>query len=727
MEEEPLLRDSNLPDAHDALQTPPAGHFNPHHSIARACKKLSNTVTIDAPTLFALVASIGNLLQGWDNASIAGAIFYIEEEFRLQSSPMINGLIMAMALIGAGISTLLSGRWADPLGRRIMLLTSSILSLTSELLMIFLSQKIYMIIIVRFISGLSIGLAVTHVPLYISEIAPAETRGKLNTFPQLSGSVGMFISYCMVFWMSLTPKVDWRNMIAVELIPSLVYTILIIFYLPESPRWLVTQGRVDEARIVLQRLQRREDVSGEMASLLEGTYIGHIPIKKEFIIGPTDEIKLFSSGEQVKLYGLKEDLSCIICQSKDENSQSKTNSLMRIGSSFFDPIVILTESVNENEADNICNETQDTNSSNEENQYTELDEENQYTELDKAQVSDEAEDEDNQYVSEGEDGIGQRLYTVGGGWQLTWKLVEEDGLDENTQSGIERVYLHEKCKGTQIDASLSNQFIKVTALVNRSVFPQHNNHNSIEAIGQMFSYLLETGVRKALMVGITIQILQQFAGINGILYYTPVILIQVGVGDVLSSFDLNSSSKSILLSAITTLLMLPCIGTAVWLVDIKGRRHILLSTIPILLISLIILVAANVMDMRTDLHATISALCVIVYQCIFVMGFGPIPNILCAEIFPTRVRAICLVLCSLTFWICDTIVTYIFPILMEKIGLAGVFGIFAIVCALAVLFVYFKVPETKGIPLEVMSECYACTDSTSRPSKDEDEGSKEEK
>uniref|UniRef100_J3M260 Major facilitator superfamily (MFS) profile domain-containing protein n=1 Tax=Oryza brachyantha TaxID=4533 RepID=J3M260_ORYBR len=607
MEEEPLLRDSNLPDAHDALQTPPAGHFNPHHSIARACKKLSNTVTIDAPTLFALVASIGNLLQGWDNASIAGAIFYIEEEFRLQSSPMINGLIMAMALIGAGISTLLSGRWADPLGRRIMLLTSSILSLTSELLMIFLSQKIYMIIIVRFISGLSIGLAVTHVPLYISEIAPAETRGKLNTFPQLSGSVG------------------------------------------------------------------------EMASLLEGTYIGHIPIKKEFIIGPTDEIKLFSSGEQVKLYGLKEDLSCIICQSKDENSQSKTNSLMRIGSSFFDPIVILTESVNENEADNICNETQDTNSSNEENQYTELDEENQYTELDKAQVSDEAEDEDNQYVSEGEDGIGQRLYTVGGGWQLTWKLVEEDGLDENTQSGIERVYLHEKCKGTQIDASLSNQFIKVTALVNRSVFPQHNNHNSIEAIGQMFSYLLETGVRKALMVGITIQILQQFAGINGILYYTPVILIQVGVGDVLSSFDLNSSSKSILLSAITTLLMLPCIGTAVWLVDIKGRRHILLSTIPILLISLIILVAANVMDMRTDLHATISALCVIVYQCIFVMGFGPIPNILCAEIFPTRVRAICLV------------------------------------------------PETKGIPLEVMSECYACTDSTSRPSKDEDEGSKEEK
>jgi pentatricopeptide repeat protein len=110
--------------------------------------------------------------------------------------------------------------------------------------------------------GFSIGLAVTLVPIYISEIAPSEIRGKLNTFPQLSGSLGMLLSYCMVFWMSLMPKVDWRIMLGIQSIPSMIYSALIIFYLPESPSWLVRQGRVDEAKKVLQRLRRRQDVSG---------------------------------------------------------------------------------------------------------------------------------------------------------------------------------------------------------------------------------------------------------------------------------------------------------------------------------------------------------------------------------------------------------------------------------------------------------------------------------
>ncbi|BAS91396.1 Os04g0654550, partial [Oryza sativa Japonica Group] len=66
--------------------------------------------------------------------------------------------------------------------------------------------------------------------------------------------------------------------------------------------------------------------------------------------------------------------------------------------------------------------------------------------------------------------------------------------------------------------------------------------------------------------------------------------------------------------------------------------HILLGTIPILLLSLAIMLVANIMNMSTDLHAITSALCVIVYQCVFVMGFGPIPNILCAEIFRTWIR-----------------------------------------------------------------------------------------
>jgi MFS family permease len=189
-------------------------------------------------------------------------MLYIKEEFNLQSMPMVEGAFMAMALFGATMITTISGMLADAFGRRMMLLVSAVLSFITAMMVIFWSQQVYMLLLTRLIMGFSIGLAVTLVPIYISEIAPSEIRGKLNTFPQLSGSLGMLLSYCMVFWMSLMPKVDWRIMLGIQSIPSMIYSALIIFYLPESPSWLVRQGRVDEAKKVLQRLRRRQDVSG---------------------------------------------------------------------------------------------------------------------------------------------------------------------------------------------------------------------------------------------------------------------------------------------------------------------------------------------------------------------------------------------------------------------------------------------------------------------------------
>lgn len=136
-------------------------------------------------------------------------------------------------------------------------------------------------------------------------------------------------------------------------------------------------------------------------------------------------------------------------------------------------------------------------------------------------------------------------------------------------------------------------------------------------------------------------------------------------------------------------------------------RWLLLSTLPVLLVSLIFLVLGNVIDLGSVAHAIISTVSVIVYFCCFVMGFGPIPNILCAEIFPTRVRGLCIAICALTFWIGDIIVTYTLPVMLNSIGLAGVFGIYAVVCTIAWFFVFIKVPETKGMPLEVITEFFA--------------------
>ncbi|KAJ6346517.1 hypothetical protein OIU78_009029 [Salix suchowensis] len=318
---------------------------------------------------------------------------------------------------------------------------------------------------------------------------------------------------------------------------------------------------------------------------------------------------------------------------------------------------------------------------------------------------------------------------IGGGWQLAWKWSEREGQDGKKEGGFKRIYLHQEgapgsrrgslVSLTGADAHADSEYIQAAALVSQSVLypkelvnenlvgPAMVHPSETVAKGPSWRDLFEPGVKHALAVGVGIQILQQFAGINGVLYYTPQILEQAGVGVLLSNLGLSSASTSLLISALTTLLMLPCIAVAMRLMDISGRRTLLLTTIPVLIISLILLVLGSLVDMGSVVNASISTVSVVLYFCFFVMGFGPIPNILCAEIFPTRVRGLCIAICALTFWICDIIVTYTLPLMLKSIGLAGVFGLYAIVCIISFVFVYLKVPETKGMPLEVISEFFA--------------------
>ncbi|XP_022868057.1 monosaccharide-sensing protein 2-like [Olea europaea var. sylvestris] len=165
-----------------------------------------------AVVLVAIAAAIGNMLQGWDNATIAGAVLYIKREFNLQSQPTIEGLIVAMSLIGATVITTFSGPVSDWLGRRPMLIISSVLYFISGMVMLW-APNVYVLLLARLLDGFGIGLAVTLVPVYISETAPPEIRGLLNTLPQFTGSAGMFLSYCMVFGMSLIESPSWRLML----------------------------------------------------------------------------------------------------------------------------------------------------------------------------------------------------------------------------------------------------------------------------------------------------------------------------------------------------------------------------------------------------------------------------------------------------------------------------------------------------------------------------------
>ncbi|XP_024185643.1 monosaccharide-sensing protein 1 [Rosa chinensis] len=209
--------------------------------------------------LVAFVATIGNFLQGWDNATIDGAIVYITDDFDLGSS--VEGLVVAMSLIGATVITTCSGAISDWLGQRPMLIASSVLYFVSGLVMLW-SPNVYVLCLARLLDGFGIGLAVTLVPVYISETAPSDIRGLLNTLPQFLSSGGMFLSYCMVFGMSLLASPSGRLMLGILSILSLIYFVLTMFYLPESPRWLVSKGRMLEEKKVLQSLRGTEDVSG---------------------------------------------------------------------------------------------------------------------------------------------------------------------------------------------------------------------------------------------------------------------------------------------------------------------------------------------------------------------------------------------------------------------------------------------------------------------------------
>ncbi|KAK3232039.1 hypothetical protein Dsin_003920 [Dipteronia sinensis] len=721
--------------------------------------------------LVAIVAAIGNFLQGWDNATIAGAVVYIKKDLSLSTT--VEGLLVATSLIGATVVTTCSGAISDWLGRRPMLIMSSILYFVSGLIMLW-SPNIYVLFLARLLDGFGIGLAVTLVPVYISETAPSETRGLLNTLPQFTGSFAMFLSYCMVFGMSLEASPSWRLMLGVLSIPSLIYFALTVFYLPESPRWLVSKGKMVEAKRVLQKLRGREDVSGEMALLVEGLGFGGEASIEEYIIGPADELadgqERAADKDKIRLYGPQEGLSWV---AKPVTGQSSLAYISRQGSlanqslSLMDPLVTLFGSVHEKlpEMGSMRSmlfpnfgsmfSTADAHAKDEQ-----WDEESLHRGDDSESEAAAGEDSDDnlhsplisrQTTSLEKDmvpppshgsilsmrghgslieGTGDAVSStgIGGGWQLAWQWDKKEGEDRKKEGGFKRIYLHQEgVPGSRHGSLVSlpgndapeEGYIQAAALVSQpalysrqlidenAVGPAMVHPSETASKGPIWAALHDPGVKHALIVGIGIQLLQQFSGINGVLYYTPQILEDAGVEVLLAGLGLGTESASFLISAFTTLLMLPCIGVAMRLMDITGRRKLLLTTIPVLIFALIILVISELVNFSTVVTAGVSTTCVVVYFCVFVSAYGPIPNILCSEIFPTRVRGLCIAICALVYWSGNIIVTYTLPVLLSSIGLAGIFGIYAVVCVISWIFVFLKVPETKGMPLEVITEFFA--------------------
>ena len=211
-----------------------------------------------------LVAALGGLLFGFDTAVISGTTESLQSVFGL--SEFWLGFAVASALIGTIIGALAAGKPAEALGRRRVLFVLAVLFLVSAVGSA-LAGTLASFAIYRLVGGLGVGAASVVSPMYIAEIAPARLRGRLVAVSQLNVVVGILLAFVSNYLLAqaIAGPTAWRWMLGVEAIPAALFFVL-LFAIPESPRWLVRQDRRDDARRVLESLGEA-DVEGELEEI----------------------------------------------------------------------------------------------------------------------------------------------------------------------------------------------------------------------------------------------------------------------------------------------------------------------------------------------------------------------------------------------------------------------------------------------------------------------------
>lgn len=209
----------------------------------------------------AFVASLGGLLFGFDTAVISGAEKQIQAVYGL--SDFVHGFTMATALIGTIIGALFCGKPAERFGRKKSLIVIGILYLVSA---VFSGAIVnwYSFMFFRFIGGLAVGASSVVGPMFIAEISPAKWRGRFVCFFQFNIVLGIVLAYFSNYWIAGVPN-DWQWMIMAESIPAFLFSVL-MFTMPESPRWLVKQGREADAAAVFEKTGEN-DIQGEMEAI----------------------------------------------------------------------------------------------------------------------------------------------------------------------------------------------------------------------------------------------------------------------------------------------------------------------------------------------------------------------------------------------------------------------------------------------------------------------------
>ena len=213
--------------------------------------------------------SFGGILFGYDIGVMTGALPFLQNDWSLQGNASIIGWITSAVMFGAIFGGAMAGQLSDRLGRRKMILISAIIFVIGSILSgIAPHNGEYYLIGVRILLGLAVGAASALVPAYMSEMAPAHLRGRLSGINQTMIVSGMLLSYVVDFLLKDLPEtMAWRLMLGLAAVPAIIL-FLGVLRLPESPRFLVKHGLVDEARRVLGYIRNTKDeVEAELADI----------------------------------------------------------------------------------------------------------------------------------------------------------------------------------------------------------------------------------------------------------------------------------------------------------------------------------------------------------------------------------------------------------------------------------------------------------------------------
>ncbi|XP_047154457.1 polyol transporter 5-like [Vigna umbellata] len=204
----------------------------------------------------AILASMTSILLGYDIGVMSGAALYIQRDLRVSDVKIeiLNGIINLYSPVGSFIA----GRTSDWIGRRYTIALAGVIFFVGAILMGF-SPNYAFLMFGRFFAGVGVGFAFLIAPVYTSEISPTSSRGLLTSLPEIFLNGGILIGYISNYGFSkMSLRLGWRLMLGVGAVPAM-FLAAVVLVMPESPRWLVAQGRLGEAKKILYKISDSEE------------------------------------------------------------------------------------------------------------------------------------------------------------------------------------------------------------------------------------------------------------------------------------------------------------------------------------------------------------------------------------------------------------------------------------------------------------------------------------